>query len=125
MSSTSSEDPESVQIRVKSPSHSHDRNRNREKYKAVLYFLHNVGLDVLEEEMTVGPKGQVVIPRAMRKVLKIEPGSKVVFRLEDGRAIVQKQEFDAVRTLEGVAKRGKSIRRIQPHQYETELAERA
>src|SRR2546427_9896174 len=72
--------------------------------------------------MTVGPKGQVVIPRAMRKVLKIQPGSKVVFRLEDGRAVVQKQEFDSVGTLEGVAHRGRSIRRIQPHQYETELA---
>ena len=87
--------------------------------------MYNVGLDILEEEMTVGPKGQVVIPRAMRKVLKIQPGSKVVFRLEDGRAVVQKQEFDAVRTLEGVAHRGKSIRRIQPHQYEAELAGRA
>jgi len=50
---------------------------------------------MLKEEMTVGPKGQVVIHGAMRKVLKIQPGSKVVFRLEDGRAIVQKQEFDS------------------------------
>ncbi len=80
---------------------------------------------MLEEEMTVGPKGQVVIPRAMRKALKIQPGSKVVFRLEDDRAIVQKQESDAVRTFEEVAHRGRSIRSIQPHQYETELAERA
>lgn len=36
---------------------------------------------MLEEEMTVGPNGQVVIPRAMRKALKIHPGSKVVFKL--------------------------------------------
>ena len=57
---------------------------------------------MLEEEMTVGPKGQVVIPRAMRKVLKIQPGSKVVFRLEDGRAILEKQEFDAVSQVFGV-----------------------
>lgn len=34
---------------------------------------------MLEEEMTVGPKGQVVIPKAMRKALKIHPGSKVIF----------------------------------------------
>ncbi len=68
---------------------------------------------MLEEEKTVGPKGQVVIPGAIRKVLKIQPGSKVVFRLEDDRATVQKQEFDAVRTLEGVAHRGRSIRRIR------------
>jgi AbrB family looped-hinge helix DNA binding protein len=82
-------------------------------------------LDMLEEEMTVGPKGQVVIPRAMRKALKIQPGSKVVFRLEDNRAVVEKQSSDSVGILEGVARRGKSVRRISPHEYELELTQRA
>lgn len=76
---------------------------------------------MLEEEMTVGPKGQVVIPRSMRKALKIEPGSKVVFRLEDNRAIVEKQKVDSVGIFEATAKKGKSIRRISPHEYEREL----
>ncbi len=80
---------------------------------------------MLEEEMTVGPKGQVVIPKAMRKALKIQPGSRVVFRLEDDRAIVEKQASDSVAALEEVAHKGKSVRRISPHEYELELAERA
>jgi len=79
---------------------------------------------MLEEEMTVGPKGQVVIPSAMRKALKIQPGSKVVFKLEDNRAIVKKQETDAVSVFERVARAGKTVRNISPHEYENELQER-
>ena len=81
-------------------------------------------LYMLEEEMTVGPKGQVVIPRAMRKALKIQPGSKVVFTLEDDRATVKKLEFDAVVAFEKIAKSGRSVK-VSPHEYESELAERA
>ena len=79
---------------------------------------------MLEEEMTVGPKGQVVIPRAMRKALKIHPGSKVVFRLEKDRATVERQSMDAVAIFEAVARRGKSVRNVPSHEYERELAER-
>jgi AbrB family looped-hinge helix DNA binding protein len=79
---------------------------------------------MLEEEMTVGPKGQVVIPSAMRKALKIQPGSKVVFKLEDNRAIVEKQETDSVSVFERVARAGKTVRNISPHEYENELQER-
>jgi len=74
--------------------------------------------------MTVGPKGQVVIPSAMRKALKIQPGSKVVFKLEDNRAIVKKQETDSVSVFERVARAGKTVRNISPHEYENELQER-
>jgi bifunctional DNA-binding transcriptional regulator/antitoxin component of YhaV-PrlF toxin-antitoxin module len=31
------------------------------------------GKTLIEQEMKVGPKGDVVIPRTMRKALKIEP----------------------------------------------------
>ena len=79
---------------------------------------------MLEEEMTVGPKGQVVIPMAMRKALKIHPGSKVVFRLKDNHAVVEKQELDSVAVFEKVARRGKSVKVISPHEYEQELADR-
>ena len=74
--------------------------------------------------MKVGPKGQVVIPRALRKALKIHPGSKVVFRLEGDKAVLQKLGVDAVALLEGIAKNGPSVTRISPHLYEEELAGR-
>ncbi|MFQ6074686.1 MAG: AbrB/MazE/SpoVT family DNA-binding domain-containing protein [Candidatus Bathyarchaeia archaeon] len=79
---------------------------------------------MLEEERKVGSKGQVVIPQVLRKVLKISPGSKVVFKLEGGRLILEKAAFDAVGALEGIAKRGPSVSEISPHIYEEELRAR-
>jgi AbrB family looped-hinge helix DNA binding protein len=80
---------------------------------------------LIEEEMKVGPKGQVVIPRAMRKALKIEPGSKVLFRLEDDKLIVKKPAFDAVAVFERIARSAKSVAKIDPHAaYDEELEER-
>jgi len=79
---------------------------------------------MIEEEMKVGPKGQVVIPRALRKMLKIHPGSKVIFRIEGERVLLQKPEVDAAALLESIAKKGRSVKRIPPHLYEEELSSR-
>jgi AbrB family looped-hinge helix DNA binding protein len=80
---------------------------------------------MLEEEMKVGPKGQVVIPRAMRKALKMEPGSKVKFTLEDDKIILKKPAFDAVAVFERIAKEINYNKEIDPHEaYEEELEER-
>ena len=74
--------------------------------------------------MKVGPKGQVVIPSAIRKALKIEPGSKVTVTLEDGKAILEKPAFDAVAVFERAAKIIHDNKKIDPHEYEEELEER-
>jgi AbrB family looped-hinge helix DNA binding protein len=74
--------------------------------------------------MKVGSKGQVVIPRAIRKTLKIEPGSKVTFTLEDDKAILEKPASDAVAVFRRIAESGKSISKIDPYAYEEELEER-
>ena len=68
--------------------------------------MYNSWLYLIREEMKVGPKGQVVIPRAIRKALKIEPGSKVTFTLENNKAIIEKPEFDALAVLRRVARSG-------------------
>lgn len=74
--------------------------------------------------MKVGPKGQVVIPRALRRALKIHPGSKVVFILEGDKIVLRKPKVDSVALLKGIAKKGPSVKRIPPHLYEEELSER-
>jgi len=80
---------------------------------------------LIKEEMKVGPKGQVVIPAAIRKALKIAPGSKVQITLEDGKAVLEKPAFDAVAVFERVARSGKSVSYIYPHAaYEESLNKR-
>ncbi len=74
--------------------------------------------------MKVGPKGQVVIPRSMRKALKISPGSKVKFTLDDERLILEKPSLDSVATFARLAKQISHNKKIDPHQYEVELEER-
>ena len=58
----------------------------------MFYFCITLGETLIEKEMKVGPKGQVAIPRTMRKALKIEPGSKVLFTLEDDQLVLRKAE---------------------------------
>ena len=79
---------------------------------------------MLDEEMTVGPKGQVVIPSPLRKAFKILPGSKVVFKIEENKIILERLETDSVSTFRAIARKGKSVRKISPHEYETEISER-
>jgi len=38
---------------------------------------------MIREEMRVGPKGQVVIPHAIRKAMGVTSGSRVIFELRD------------------------------------------
>ena len=76
------------------------------------------------EEMKVGPKGQIVIPNAMRRALKIAPGSKVYITLENGKVIIEKPAFSSVDTFEKILLAGSSVKEIDPHQYEEEIEER-
>ena len=74
--------------------------------------------------MKVGPKGQVVIPLSMRNALKINPGSKVLFKLEDGKLILENPSLDAVSVFKKIAKQISYSKKIDPHQYEEELKAR-
>ena len=72
----------------------------------------------------MGPKGQVVIPRAMRKALKIGPGSKVIVTLVDERVVIEKPMTSSVSVFEEIARGGPSVSFIEPHLYEEELERR-
>ena len=81
---------------------------------------------IIEEEMKVGPKGQVVIPSVFRSALKINPGSKVVVRLENDRVVLEKRvKLDAAAEFERIAKSGRSVNRVSPHMYEEEFEKRS
>lgn len=78
----------------------------------------------MQKEVKVGKKGQVVIPKAMRTALKIEPCSKVIFTLENNKVII-KPFFDAVAVFQRIAKETNYNREIDPHEaYEQGLEER-
>ena len=72
----------------------------------------------------MGPKGQVVIPRAMRKALKIGPGSKVIVTLVGEQVIIEKPTTSSVSVFEKIAKGGPSVSLIEPHSYDEELERR-
>lgn len=79
---------------------------------------------MIEEEMKVGPKGQVVIPKTMRKALKIEPGTKILFTLENDKLILKKPSFDGVAAFKKISEQIRSNEKINPHEYEEELEQR-
>jgi len=79
---------------------------------------------VIEEEMKVGPKGQVVIPHKMRKALKISPGSKLVFKLAGEKLTVENPFVDSVGVFGSIAVKGSSVAQVDAHSYEEELEAR-
>jgi AbrB family looped-hinge helix DNA binding protein len=79
---------------------------------------------MIQEEMKLGPKGQIVIPKAMRRALKIGPGSRVLVTLSEGQVIIRKPVESAVSVFESVARNGVSVGVVEPHLYEEELHRR-
>ena len=64
---------------------------------------------MLEISMTVGPKGQVVIPAIFRKSLKIFPRDEVIFLLEGEKLIIKKPHGHVASIFEKIAKSGKKF----------------
>ena len=44
----------------------------------------------LFQKMTIGPKGQVVIPKIFRDIEKISPGTEVLLELKDEGILIKK-----------------------------------
>ncbi|MBI5553229.1 MAG: AbrB/MazE/SpoVT family DNA-binding domain-containing protein [Candidatus Diapherotrites archaeon] len=74
--------------------------------------------------MKVGPKGQVLIPKTLRKTYQIGPFDRVVLEgQEKGILITKPPEIDAVKIFHQIALSGKNYD-YEPHFYEKELEER-
>lgn len=81
---------------------------------------------MIEIQMKVGAKGQVVIPQVFRKSLKIHPQSEIIFKMEGKRLILEIPKKDSVEIFRSIAKSGKSFKgNMHPHDaYDEELEER-
>lgn len=79
---------------------------------------------ILKMKMKVGPKGQVVIPKEMRKEKNISPGDEVLIELSDGGILIEKPQRDIVEEMKKIAKSIGYKGKIDPHAYEEELEER-
>ena len=59
----------------------------------------------LFQKMTIGPKGQVVIPKIFRDIEKISPGTEVLLELKDeGILIKKKEQIDIIKLMKDIAK---------------------
>lgn len=56
-------------------------------------------------------KGQIVIPKEIRKKLGITPGKKVLFRIVDKHAEITPLPEDPIKTMRGILKGGGSLAR--------------
>ncbi|OQX19986.1 MAG: hypothetical protein BWK75_05180 [Candidatus Altiarchaeales archaeon A3] len=79
---------------------------------------------MIEQQMKIGLKGQVVIPKAFRKFLDIHPGSDVVFGLKKEGILIEKQATNVVEIFDRIAKSGKLKAFEQDKQYEEEIEHR-
>jgi AbrB family looped-hinge helix DNA binding protein len=78
---------------------------------------------MIREEMKIGPKGQVVIPKVFRKTLGLHPGSRVSFTLQKDGLLLEKMRDDVVAVFKEIAEAGKSVK-VKPHEYAEEIEER-
>jgi len=85
---------------------------------------YTVELYMFEKEMTVGSNGQVVIPVALRKTLKITPGSKMIFKIDGNKIILEKLKIDSVNIFRETSKKGKNVNEIKYSEYEDEIIKR-
>lgn len=59
---------------------------------------------ILKTQMTVGPKGQVVIPKLFRDNMGLSSGSKVVVELEESKIVIERSIGNPVKEFERIAK---------------------
>ena len=81
---------------------------------------------MVDFERKVGAKGQVVIPREIRKITGIAPDTEVLVTLEGGGVLIKRHNIKLSEILrEQVKKDGKILKKIDSDRdYEEHLEER-
>ena len=59
--------------------------------------------------VTASSRGQIVIPKEVRKKLNIGPGKKILIRVEEGRAVLFPLPDDPVEHFCGIFEKGSSL----------------
>ena len=77
-----------------------------------------------KKELNVGSRGRIIMPFALRKALEIISGSKVIFRLDGDRIILEKLKINSVNIFRSIAEKGRSINKIDYNEYKNELFKR-
>ena len=78
----------------------------------------------MQLEAKVGAKGQVVIPKPLRKANKIMPGDRVLFRQEDKKIVIERPSVEEI--MEFFRKMAAEINhkgKIDVHKYYDEMME--
>ncbi len=71
----------------------------------------------------VGPKGQVVLPKELRDELRIVPGDKVTFILEDGKLVLLPIKTKTASELLGALRSARPIDTVAARKdYQDQLA---
>jgi len=79
---------------------------------------------MLKQEMRVGPKGQIVIPKLFREDKKIYPGDKVIIELKEEGIIIEKQREDPLKVFEEISSKGKSVKVDSDRDYDEMMRKR-
>ena len=73
---------------------------------------------MIKQEMKVGPKGQIVIPKLFREQKRIHPGDRVFIELKKEGIVIDKPLEDPISIFERVSKKGKSVKVNSDKDYE-------
>jgi AbrB family looped-hinge helix DNA binding protein len=79
------------------------------------------GVMQMGKTMTVGTKGQVVIPAEIRREIGLEPGQRVEVRVEEGRVVLRPIPRDLITALSGCLKDGPSLTAVLIREHAEEL----
>ncbi|MBS3155667.1 AbrB/MazE/SpoVT family DNA-binding domain-containing protein [Candidatus Woesearchaeota archaeon] len=79
---------------------------------------------MIRQEMKVGPKGQIVIPKIFREHKKIYPGDRIFVELREDSIIIEKSTKDALKVFEEISKKGKPISVNSDSDYDQMMKER-
>ncbi|HLC46090.1 MAG TPA: AbrB/MazE/SpoVT family DNA-binding domain-containing protein [archaeon] len=78
----------------------------------------------LRVKATVGPKGQVVIPKTFRDATGMTPGKQVLIGLSNQKVLIESRQESAVDSLRSLARLGKGVGKLSHKDFDSELEEK-